>query len=40
MTSQNWMEKSEIESLIRRYGDKHGPSGPAWNISAILDLLK
>jgi predicted component of type VI protein secretion system len=28
------------ETAIRDFAEKHGPSGPAWNISAILDCLR
>jgi len=31
---------SQIGRAIRDFADKHGPSGPAWNISQLLDHFR
>lgn len=29
-----------LETAIRNHADTHGPSGPQWNISSILDVIR
>lgn len=40
MTDEHENNESIAEKAIRAFSDKHGPSGPAWNISAVLDVIR